>query len=491
MSDHPQPQLGDTVAIVGAGPAGLHLARRLFEHGLAVRIFEAGPQVGGRTRTVDVSGVLQELGAVYVTPQYTLLHELMTEVGLAPDDQLLPPGDDRRSPRQVFVAADDETDPESVTLTKHLLGAVEAQKLTELLAPRGVGEDVIARLANALPDSLQVGSIAADIVRYRQLHREFFGNYDGRRPPLPPDAKLAGLDTSFGALLESRGLGALLNLMTFSTTVQGYGQPEMLSAFYGLWWNSPPFLDDYLKSILGLGEPIVQLIRDGYQTVWQRVAEALPEGAIRTGFEVASIERKNRVRLTSTAGDAFEADFLVWTAPLPDLLEVVTEATDDERTLFSSMESSTVTATLFEAATTKITAPIAYWLTHPHRIRTNGRLFSVRNSEKALGRDPSTTRQSYVAYQHSPDWQPGREATLRQQLEADLVPWFHDITIRDQRMWRYATQFDRAGIQKRYPWHLDTMQGAKRTWYAGASACFDSVHDVMVHNQQLLERIGA
>ncbi|MEN0063013.1 MAG: FAD-dependent oxidoreductase [Myxococcota bacterium] len=490
MSDHPSPQPGDSVAIVGAGPAGLHLARRLLEKGIGVHVLEATDTVGGRTRTVDVGGVLQELGAVYVTPQYTLLHELMADVGLSPDNQLLPPGDDRRSARQVFVDQDGLDKPESVTLTKHLLGAVEAQTLTEALAPHGVDEDFIDRLAAVLPDSLQVGTIAGDIFRYRTLHRELFGAYTGRRPPKPSAAVLRDLDTSFGEFLTKRGLGALLNLMTFSTTVQGYGQPDELSAFYGLWWNSPPFLNDYLKSILGLGEPIVQLIRAGYQTVWNRVAEALPDGAVRTGFRVKQIQRGHRVRIESEPGERLEVDFLVWTPPLSDLLEVVETTTDRERSMFASMESATVVATLFEANSTQITAPIAYWLTDPHRIRTDGRLFSVRNSPAALGLIPVGPRQTFVAYQYRPDWAIGREATLKEQLLRDLEPWFDDVALRDQRVWRYAMRFNRAGIQQGYPWQLDDMQGAKRTWYAGASACFDSVHDVMVHNTRLLDRVG-
>ncbi|CDX33239.1 hypothetical protein MPLDJ20_20216 [Mesorhizobium plurifarium] len=49
-----QPDLD--VAIIGAGPAGLRTAYHLRESGLRVKVFEALPHVGGRTRTDHVAG---------------------------------------------------------------------------------------------------------------------------------------------------------------------------------------------------------------------------------------------------------------------------------------------------------------------------------------------------------------------------------------------------------------------------------------------------
>jgi phytoene dehydrogenase-like protein len=55
------------VAIVGAGPAGLACAKRLFEAGLDVLVLEASDAVGGRMRTDVVDGFLLDRG-VHVLP---------------------------------------------------------------------------------------------------------------------------------------------------------------------------------------------------------------------------------------------------------------------------------------------------------------------------------------------------------------------------------------------------------------------------------------
>ncbi|GHJ46823.1 hypothetical protein Cs7R123_41650 [Catellatospora sp. TT07R-123] len=57
---------GETVAVVGAGMAGLAAARVLRDRGLRVRVLEARDRVGGRVRTVDLGGVGADLGAAWL-----------------------------------------------------------------------------------------------------------------------------------------------------------------------------------------------------------------------------------------------------------------------------------------------------------------------------------------------------------------------------------------------------------------------------------------
>jgi len=69
------------LAIVGAGPAGIATAYFLRDLGLDVTIFEAGDEVGGRTRTVPVGGIPSNTGALFVYRD-TPAEELAAELGI-------------------------------------------------------------------------------------------------------------------------------------------------------------------------------------------------------------------------------------------------------------------------------------------------------------------------------------------------------------------------------------------------------------------------
>lgn len=69
------------VAVVGAGPAGIATAYFLRDADLDVTVLEAGDDVGGRTRTVDVGGLPSGTGALFVY-RGTPAEELATELGV-------------------------------------------------------------------------------------------------------------------------------------------------------------------------------------------------------------------------------------------------------------------------------------------------------------------------------------------------------------------------------------------------------------------------
>ena len=44
-----------------------------------------------------------------------------------------------------------------------------------------------------------------------------------------------------------------------------------------------------------------------------------------------------------------------------------------------------------------------------------------------------------------------------------------------------------ASGNEKIPWKLFEMQGERKTWWIGASACFESVHDVTNYSLMLLK----
>lgn len=71
------------VAVVGAGISGLTCAFRLQQQGHAVRVFEAEPEVGGRMSTTHVEGFAIDTGVNLLLSNYSRLHVLCHELGIA------------------------------------------------------------------------------------------------------------------------------------------------------------------------------------------------------------------------------------------------------------------------------------------------------------------------------------------------------------------------------------------------------------------------
>ncbi|MDQ0636028.1 putrescine oxidase [Arthrobacter pascens] len=91
--------LNRDVVVVGAGPSGLTAARELKKAGLTVAVLEARDRVGGRTWTDNVDGALLEIGGQWVSPDQTVLLDLLDELGLKTYSRY-------RSGESVYIGAD-------------------------------------------------------------------------------------------------------------------------------------------------------------------------------------------------------------------------------------------------------------------------------------------------------------------------------------------------------------------------------------------------
>jgi monoamine oxidase len=140
------------VVVVGAGLAGLAAARRLVDAGAEVVVLEARDRVGGRTLTTTVEGAAFDLGAQWLGPTQTRMHELAHRFDLATfptwtmGRSVLVDGDDRRTYRG----------------TVPLLGPVQ-------LARMGVALQQMKRMARRVGPDVAVTSSARDELDRRTL----------------------------------------------------------------------------------------------------------------------------------------------------------------------------------------------------------------------------------------------------------------------------------------------------------------------------------
>ncbi|MEE6169660.1 MULTISPECIES: flavin monoamine oxidase family protein [unclassified Mycolicibacterium] len=70
------------VVVIGAGVTGLTTARELKAAGLTVAVLEARDRVGGRTWTDTIDGAMLELGGQWISPDQTVIKDLLAELGL-------------------------------------------------------------------------------------------------------------------------------------------------------------------------------------------------------------------------------------------------------------------------------------------------------------------------------------------------------------------------------------------------------------------------
>ena len=70
------------IAVIGAGIAGLACAYELNRAGHTVTLYESEPDVGGRMRSREKDGLIFDIGATHLIPNYTNIREYVEELGL-------------------------------------------------------------------------------------------------------------------------------------------------------------------------------------------------------------------------------------------------------------------------------------------------------------------------------------------------------------------------------------------------------------------------
>ena len=159
------------VVVIGAGVAGLAATRRLRAAGVTVTLVEAGPQIGGRARTVTFAGAPFDLGATWLhAAQRNPLVALAT-----PEDRLR--NSDLARTERIFIAGRPATD------TEHAAYTAAWDRLDHVVAPALAGPDISLRAAMAPMDTdpwadtiaLWEGAIIAaadaDVLSLQDWHR--------------------------------------------------------------------------------------------------------------------------------------------------------------------------------------------------------------------------------------------------------------------------------------------------------------------------------
>lgn len=273
---------GRRIAVIGAGAAGLVVARELQRRGIAVTVLERAHQVGGKGATFEIDGREYDLGTHLCTSQYHALRQLAAEVDCPTEltDQL--------------VSFDAET------------------RSTYVVGDTFLGD---------------IGSYA----RMLQLRREAFPGLG--RPGLVHAA--AALAEPVMPWLERNGLRSLVHLMSLDIgyTSSGYGyldEPDLPALYLMRMIELGGFLDTGQQRHYQ-GEWTIQ---GGFMNLWRRVAAQIHD--LRLGVQVKTVDRHHdRVVVRTDAGE-LEFDGIVLALPLEQSLRFL-DVEDEERELVSRL----------------------------------------------------------------------------------------------------------------------------------------------------------
>lgn len=541
------PTRGNVAIIVGAGPAGVHMASMLKEVGVTPVLLEAEHRVGGKSFSVVMDDVVHEMGTCYAHPEYHVPKALFAKYGMAAD--LIRPGG---------VTGDRDFFWDDVP------GRHGAATFTSLATwhRAAVREHLVAKSGSAkcLPGIGVSLAFVQAARKYQRLHKECMGSYYGALPPRPSAAQWARMRKPFAAFLAEHGCEALIPLLIIGQTTQGYGFLESVPTFYGLMWFSADLMEAFIAyaSDKAHAEPVLTMLRGGWSKLWQRMV-AQDRLDVRLGHRVTSIVRSaSGVTVKGVAtksahpgggrprggGRSFtvRGTHVFIACPYAPIARALA-LTELEKRVISSLAPLGLTTTLYERdprpsggqaviaylpdrADPTITPranPLAIncerWSERSIRPtrealaagapagRSDGERMLANftrelhaadlceNAEPALGAvRPTPGAHVCVGYQLTALGEHRRPAdgaidgaALRSALEADLrAQGVSGVRVLQQKPWDYFYQFSQEGLEKGLPWDLLEAQGENRTFWLGSSACFESVNDVTNYNMQLI-----
>lgn len=460
------------IAIVGAGPAGIHMAYLLKKNGYNnVMIFEKSDRIGGMSYTKESHGVLHEAGTCYLTHGYHRLIKLLTEEHL--NDFIEIPAAMRKS-----VLPDHKIISFPEWLTNELLKFGHNNFLTHL------------------HKNFSVIDLITTIYRYNQLHQKIFGNYEYDLPQPSPEM-LKQLDMSFFSFLNAHGFEKLIPLFMITQSTQGYGFLDTVPALYGLWWNSPALTNRVVLSLLNSSYPVVVMLKCRYQTIWQTLVNKynIP---VTLNCAIDSIERSDQApyvtinyhdQSTNISKKEF-FDFIIFANKFRDIPSLVKQPTQFEIDCASKLSSALLIVNVVNCKTRPegegtITRPDCLNSSH------QGEVYGWRNTsactEKHIdpNKDSSILACQYYVDKNNAD---PKDVMLKKCLNSLNDLHVDHPVIEDQFVWDYFPHFDNNAIQAGYPWKILSEQGTKHSWYIGSSVCFETINTLMNYNHLMIDK---
>jgi len=461
------------IAIVGAGPAGVSIARLLSDRGFRnIALIESSNRVGGKSKRFEVDGEPHEMGTCYVAGKYECIEAWGRMVGLT----------------EVPVNSEDMTVSSDKALLQNMTPPHYGRKNVWMA-------DYAFRNYGISPQDFPSESAKAV--------RAYFGHWSATMGqveymfPSEQQVDFSALNQTFAEWLAERNLQILTAAFVFSMEGQGYGTPAQMPALYGLMWNHPNYLYQ--------GSKAHGMFLEGYQVLWERLIASAAGVDLRLKTEIRSIRRWNKgVQITYSCGKREVFDWLVMAAPMPQALTLLSDATPEEKALFGSYSYHQLVSNMVNITTTGTLPSEFEVFSWPDSIEKQSDFYRmslvkgkvVREMYDADGDEgPLTIRNDANIMNFTNSVVGVLQITSPLSSDAELTAAIHDrfekygiesqFIYRDR--WDYMPFFKLEEVVKeRKPWRIWDLQGEHRTWWVGSYVSFESVADILDYNLKLV-----
>ncbi len=421
---------GERIGILGAGAAGLSLARRLADSGFrSVTVLEREAEPGGKCRTFRAEGLNWELGAVLATTDYRDTLDLMRRVGMEPWRPGLPAG----RPETGWEAR----------------GFWHCRRL--------------------FPGWIRVGELPAgilQILRYHILAPRYRAAFGPGHSGTPDE-----LADSFQSWVDRHGMGVLAKAISIPYTTFGYGYYDESPAAYVL-----KFFEPGLVRALALQFKFFKW-REGVQTLWERLAADLD---VRYSRETERIRRGGTVEVAGRdrkSGEPFRLEFdrLVLTGPLDEAPGFL-DASEEERDLYSRILYKDYRVYLKRARGFRVPAGFA-----PARFDRSGIGRTMIWDERVPGSGVHTFYVLGDGTRSDEEVEAGLDEDIRA-LGGEPGP-----TVARVR-WKYYPHVSCEDYRSGWYSRFEALQGRNRTYACGEIASFSTVERVIRYSRDLSRR---
>ena len=454
-----------SIAIVGAGPAGLSTAWFLSQNGFRnVTVLEKLGRVGGLCKSITVDGLSYDLGANYLTWAYQETLKIAKSVGATTYAE---------EPYTSLEIDSALTKYEFRTFRQAILFNAYTNKKVSLLEFLGAAIRYL-RIRWKLSQIID----APDYLEHIDNHKK--------------------LCVPFLSWLKTQNLMALSSLFQFPITIMGYGKLEDIATPYALRYMSlRTFFPMIFGSLCFVRWTIGSWPRRftlGFQRLWERVSWSTN---VRLNVNITHIERGEKITIQfeypgqdlneiKIFNDQKTYDYLILACPLtPDVLgRLGLTLSKDEETISQGISYNPYCMTTFWVnGIPKMKNPIAPILPIPER-----------GIPWAVARQFQNTKERAMFtqfYTRPAEGQSDQDVIGKVKKLIDLVEG--RIEEREPRWhtfdkFTYFQHFSAEQIEQGIYRLFAQMQGQNNTFYVGGATDFELVEPIVQHSKYLVEK---